>query len=112
VDCPNAYIEYRLFSNISQPEQKIFEFCRKKLAVFTDSYKKASEMIPEWEEEFDLKAANKLKESVLAKNLEKLETASEALQKTCSHCHSIKHERLDPLSLTFNKHHKGIESTR
>jgi hypothetical protein len=45
-------------------------------------------MIPEWEEKFDLKIANKLKESILEKDLEKLEIASESLQKTCSHCHS------------------------
>mgnify|MGYP005664078249 CR=1 FL=1 len=45
-------------------------------------------MIPEWEEEFDLKAANELKESILVKDLEKLEIASEAIQKTCSHFHS------------------------
>ena len=55
---------------------------------FTDSYKKASEMIPEWKEEFDLKAANELKESILAKDMKKLGRASETLGKTCSHCHS------------------------
>jgi len=55
---------------------------------FTDSYKKASEMIPEWKEEFDLKAANELKESILTKNKKALEKSSEVLRKTCSHCHS------------------------
>ena len=45
-------------------------------------------MIPEWEKEFDLKAANEFKESILEKNMEKLGTASEALGKTCSHCHA------------------------
>ena len=69
-------------------EKKDWSLAEKKSAVFTDLYKKASEMIPEWEEEFDLKAANELKESILAKDLEKLKIASEALQKTCSHCHS------------------------
>jgi hypothetical protein len=44
-------------------------------------------MIPDWEEEFDLKAANELKESILEKDLEKIKIASEALQKTCFHCH-------------------------
>ncbi|HCG73699.1 MAG TPA: hypothetical protein DE038_10400 [Nitrospina sp.] len=57
-------------------------------AKFIDSYKKASEMIPEWKEEFDLKAANELKESILAKDMKKLGRASETLGKTCSHCHS------------------------
>ena len=55
---------------------------------FIDSYKKASEMIPEWKEEFDLKAANELKESILAKDMKKLGRASETLGKTCSYCHS------------------------
>ena len=45
-------------------------------------------MIPEWKEEFDLKAANELKESILAKDMKKLGRASETLGKTCSHCHS------------------------
>jgi hypothetical protein len=71
-------------------DKKDWSLAEKNSAVFKDSYKKASEMIPEWKEEFDLKAANELKESILAKDLEKLEIASEALLKTCSHCHSIK----------------------
>jgi cytochrome c556 len=69
-------------------DKKSWGLAEKNSAVFVDSYKKASEMIPEWEEEFDLKAANELKESILAKDMEKLGTASEALEKTCSHCHS------------------------
>jgi hypothetical protein len=69
-------------------DKKNWGLAEKNSAVFADSYKKASEMIPEWEEEFDLKAANELKESILAKDMQKLETASEALGKTCSHCHS------------------------
>jgi hypothetical protein len=74
-----------IFANL---DKKDWSLAEKKSAVFTDSYKKASEMIPEWEEEFDLKAANELKRSILAKDLEKLGIASKALQKTCSHCHS------------------------
>jgi hypothetical protein len=68
-------------------DKKDWSLAEKKSAVFTDSYKKASEMIPEWEEEFDFKAANELKESILEKDLEKIKITSEALQKTCSHCH-------------------------
>lgn len=71
-------------------EKKDWKLAKTKSAVFKDSYKKASQMIPEWEEEFDLKAANELNESILAKDLEKLEIASEALHKTCTHCHSKK----------------------
>ena len=77
-------------------------------AKFIDSYKKASEMIPEWKEEFDLKAANELKERILAKDMKKLGRASETLGKTCSHCHSKKqHQRLGSLSLAFNRYHKS-----
>jgi len=69
-------------------DKKSWDLAEKKSVIFAESYKKASEMIPEWEEEFDLKAADELKESILAKDMEKLRTASEALGKTCSHCHS------------------------
>ena len=86
-------VQMRILSNAFSAifvnmEKKNWNLAEKKTAVFTDSYKKTSKMIPEWEEEFDLKAANELKESILAKDLEKLKIASEALQKTCSHCHS------------------------
>ncbi len=69
-------------------DKKNWDLAENKSVVFAESYKKASEMIPEWEEEFDLKAANELKKSILAKDMKKLGTASEALGKTCSHCHS------------------------
>lgn len=69
-------------------DKKNWGLAEKNSAVFIDSYKKASEMIPEWKEEFDLKAANELRNSILEKDFEKLGTASEALGKTCSHCHS------------------------
>jgi hypothetical protein len=44
-------------------------------------------MIPEWKVEFDLKEANELKESILAKDFKKLEIVSEAPLKIYSHCH-------------------------
>ncbi len=69
-------------------DKKNWGLAEKYSGVFADSYKKASEMIPEWEEEFDLKAANELKKSILEKDMEKLETVSQTLGKTCSHCHS------------------------
>jgi hypothetical protein len=86
-------VQMRILSNAFSAifvnmEKKNWNLAEKKTAVFTDSYKKTSKMIPEWEEEFDLKAANELKESILAKDLEKLKIVSEVLQKTCSHCHS------------------------
>jgi hypothetical protein len=69
-------------------EKENWGLAEKNSAVFVDSYRKASEMIPEWEEEFDLKAANELKESILTKDKKALGKSSEVLRKTCSHCHS------------------------
>jgi hypothetical protein len=69
-------------------EKKNWGLAEKNSAIFTDTYRKASEMIPEWKEEFDLKAADELKGSILAKDMEKMGTASKALGKTCSQCHS------------------------
>lgn len=69
-------------------DMKNWRLAEKNSTLFADTYKKTSEMIPEWEKEFDLIAANELKESILAKDMEKLGTTSEALKKTCSHCHT------------------------
>ncbi len=69
-------------------DKKNWGLAEKNSVVFADSYKKASEMIPEWEEEFDLKAVNELKESILEKDMGKLGAVAKTLGKTCSHCHS------------------------
>jgi len=68
-------------------EKDKWELAEKNASLFIDSYKKASQMIPEWEEEFDLKTAHELKESILAKNTKLIRASSETLEKTCSHCH-------------------------
>ena len=75
-------------------EKKNWKLAEDSAGIFVDSYKRASEMIPEWEEAFDLKAANELRESVRVKDLQKLGTASETLGKTCSHCHSKNNTRV------------------
>ena len=68
-------------------EKKKWDLAEKNASLFFNSYKKASQMIPEWEEGFDLKAANELKQSILAKNMKLIVEGSETLKKTCSHCH-------------------------
>ncbi|MBC8284137.1 MAG: hypothetical protein H8E32_10005 [Nitrospinae bacterium] len=68
-------------------EKKKWHLAEKNAQFFLDSYEKASKMIPEWEEEFDLKAANTLKESILTKDMRGIGKASESIGKTCSHCH-------------------------
>jgi len=68
-------------------EKKRWDQAEKKAALFLKSYEKASQMVPEWEKEFDLKSAAELKESIEAKDIEKIGALSEALGKTCSHCH-------------------------
>ncbi|MBT5470086.1 MAG: hypothetical protein HOK41_05745 [Nitrospina sp.] len=76
------------FSAISVSlDKKNWEVAEKNAELFFESYQKASEMIPEWKEEFNLKAANELKQSIQTKNMEKLGMATEALGKTCSRCH-------------------------
>lgn len=69
-------------------DRKEWEHAEKRAAVFIEAYQKASEMIPEWERDFDLKAANQLKESIQTKDIKKLDSVVETLRKTCSHCHS------------------------
>jgi len=68
-------------------DKKKWNPAEKNAALFFDLYKKASEMVPEWEEEFNLKAANEFKESILTKDRKIIEAASKTLKKTCSNCH-------------------------
>ena len=75
---------YAIFVNL---ETKNWSLAKKNVRLFLDSYEKASKMIPEWEEEFDLKSANLLKESILAKKIKTIEKASESIKKSCTHCH-------------------------
>ena len=73
-----------IFVNV---EKKIWDQAEIKAILFLKSYKKASKMVPEWEKEFDLKSAVKLKESIDSKDLKKIKTLFRTLEKSCSNCH-------------------------
>jgi len=73
-----------LFFNM---EKNGWDLAKKKAILFIKSYEKASQMVPEWEKEFDLKSATKLKESIEKKDLKKIKTLSKTLEETCSNCH-------------------------
>ena len=49
---------YAIFVNV---EMKNWSLAEKNVQLFLSSYEKASKMIPEWEENFDLKSASLLK---------------------------------------------------
>tara|TARA_B100001123_G_scaffold393271_1_gene473139 strand:- start:403 stop:1305 length:903 start_codon:yes stop_codon:yes gene_type:complete len=64
-----------------------WDLAEKQAILFLKSYEKASKMVPEWEKEFDLKSATKLKESIEIKDLKNFETLTKILEETCSNCH-------------------------
>ena len=68
-------------------EKNRWDLAEKKAVLFFKSYEKASKMVPEWEKEFDLKSATKLKESVEKKDLKNFKVLSKTLEETCSNCH-------------------------
>ena len=73
-----------LFLNI---EKNRWDLAEKKVVLFFKSYEKASKMVPEWEKEFDLKSATKLKESIEKKDLKNFKALTKTLEETCSNCH-------------------------
>ncbi len=73
-----------LFFNI---ERNRWDLAEKKAVLFFKSYEKASKMVPDWEKEFDLKSAIKLKESFEKKDLKIVKALTKTLQETCSNCH-------------------------
>jgi len=75
---------YAIFVNL---EVKNWSLAEKNVQLFFNSYEKASKMIPEWEENFDLKSASLLKKSILAKDIKTIEKAFESIEKSCTHCH-------------------------
>ena len=68
-------------------KKKRWEKAEEKADLFLKSYKKTSKMVPEWEKEFDLKAATELKKSIEAKDLKKFAALTATLEETCSNCH-------------------------
>ena len=75
---------YAIFASL---EAKNWSLAEKNAQLFLDSYTKASKMIPEWEEDFELKSASLLQKSILAKETKKIEEASESIKQSCTRCH-------------------------
>ncbi|MBT5027444.1 MAG: hypothetical protein HOL15_09765 [Nitrospinaceae bacterium] len=55
--------------------------------AFGASYQKASEMVPEWKDLFDLETAKLFNASVAKNNTEKTAQLATKLEKTCTQCH-------------------------
>ncbi|MEK9628180.1 MAG: hypothetical protein VW455_04100 [Nitrospinota bacterium] len=73
-----------IFVNI---EKKRWDLAEKNTELFLDQYNKASKMVPEWEEDFNLKAAREFQEDILNKDMKKIGESSETLEETCANCH-------------------------
>lgn len=67
--------------------QENWEEALKNAQDFGSAYQKAAEMVPEWEELFDLKALESLTASIKAKNAETTKQFQTKVEKTCSQCH-------------------------
>ena len=65
------------FENVDQHADKLVE-----------EYKKTSEMVPEWEDYFDIKAAETFANAAKTHDIAKAGKASSGLGKTCGKCHA------------------------
>lgn len=64
-----------------------WENAEKLAGQFVEAYKETSEMVPEWEEYFDLDAAKNFAETVKTRDGEKIGKAAGPVGKTCGKCH-------------------------
>ncbi len=64
-----------------------WENAEKLAAQFVEAYKETSEMVPEWEEYFDLDLAKKFAEAVKTRDGKKIGAAVGPVGKTCGKCH-------------------------
>jgi hypothetical protein len=69
-------------------KEKDFENVDKHADKLVEEYKKTSEMVPEWEEYFDIKSAEAFALAAKTHDMAKTGEASVELGKTCSKCHS------------------------
>jgi hypothetical protein len=69
-------------------KEKDFENVDKHADKLVEEYKKTSEMVPEWEEYFDIKAAEAFAEAAKTHDIAKAGKASGGLGKTCGKCHA------------------------
>ncbi len=68
-------------------KEKDFENVDKHADKLVEEYKKTSEMVPEWEEYFDIKAAEEFVAAAKTHDIAKAGKASGKLGKTCGKCH-------------------------
>lgn len=64
-----------------------------------ETYEKASKLVPEWEEYFDLKAAKDFVKAVKSRDPKAIGKASKPIGKTCGKCHD------DNLAAVWTKYH-------
>ena len=69
-------------------KEKDFENVDKHADKLVEEYKKTSEMVPEWEEYFDIKAAEAFAAAAKTHDMAKTGKASGGLGKTCGKCHA------------------------
>ena len=69
-------------------KEKDFENVDKHADKLVEEYKKTSEMVPEWEEYFDIKAAEAFAAAAKTHDIAKAGKASGGLGRTCGKCHA------------------------
>ena len=74
-------------ATIISRDKKKWEKALKHAKKFGLAYKKASEMVPEWKDLFDLEASELFVASIQSQDTEKIKSFSEKVDKTCSQCH-------------------------
>jgi hypothetical protein len=74
-----------VFINLKEND---FENVDKHADKLVEEYKKTSEMVPEWEEYFDIKAAETFANAAKTHDIAKAGKASGGLGKTCGKCHA------------------------
>jgi cytochrome c556 len=79
--------------------QKDWANADKHVNGLAEAYEKASKMVPEWEEYFDLKAAKAFVEAVKSRDPKAIGKASGPLGKTCGSCHD------DNIAAVWTKFH-------
>jgi hypothetical protein len=68
-------------------DQKKWKEALQNAQGFNTAYQKASKMVPEWKDLFDLKASQNFITSIQSKDTEKIKQFSTKVKKTCSQCH-------------------------
>ena len=74
-------------ATIISRDKKKWEKALKHAKKFGLAYKKASEMVPEWKDLFDLEASELFVASIQSQDIEKYKSFSGKVKKTCSQCH-------------------------